>query len=147
MNRDGDVRRDRRHRGAQVEIGLHGDEDRVGAARGVLVVDEGGQADVAADGDPRRQRHGAVEEAAVSRHGDRVPRLGAAVAVEEAAARGREVALVAAHAPGRELELRVGAGERGRGDEGEAERGAHQSSRLPARIHRWMSSMSAIGSG
>src|SRR5262249_62318889 len=105
---------------------------------------DAGEADVAAEGEPRRRGPQAVEEAAVAAERDRIPRLLAAVAVDEAAAGGREVALVAAHRAGLELELRVGAGD-GRGERNEKGERAHQSSLAPARIQFSIRQMSASG--
>src|SRR5262249_60728284 len=89
-----------------------------------LVPGAHGEARVPAGGGPGRKVDEAVQEAAVAAGGDRVGGLVAAVVVDEAAARGRVVALAAADGARRQLELRVGArgGRRGDRDDGETGR-------------------------
>src|SRR5262249_14040422 len=133
---------------ARVEVGLHREGLDVRAVEGVLVLGDRGEASVAAEREPRRELDEALPESTVAAHRDRVAGVVAAGAIDEPAAGGRVVTLAAADRAGRELELRVGPGERGRGDDheggGEAHHGGHGD---PSSTQRAMRLMSACGSG
>jgi ribosomal protein L19E len=104
------------------EVQLHREHRHRGAVRVLHVVVDEGAAQVAAEREPRRQLHEAVQEVAVAAEGRELLADGVvAVAREQTAARGRVVALVAAHRARRQLPLGIGQ-RRGFADEHEPER-------------------------
>ena len=91
----------------QVEVGLHGEEGVRRSVRILDVVVGEGPAQIPAEREPGRQWHRTVQEGAVSAEGRQVLAGGVAtVVVDEAATRGRVVALVAVRVARAELPLR-----------------------------------------
>ena len=131
---------------ADVDVGLHREREHLGLR--IADLERGGAAQVEAELQPVRRLPQAVEEAPISPAADRSG-LVAAVGVEQAATRRRDVAGYAPIGAHRELELGVGLGAPAQ-EAGQPERDRDrqdQSHRAPSSIHRATSSISGSGSG
>ena len=123
-----------RNRHARTHVSLHGKRRDGRAVRILHAVGDERPAQIGPQRQPARRRHLAVQQVAVTVErrqliADRV----AAVAVDEATAARVVVALVAAHAAGRELPLRVGPGRPFRG--GDQPRADEQHRQVTATRH------------